>query len=322
MAHKNQPQNRRHSQLYDPSEVVDKGALQAESVLLEDTELKRAFKDVTRDGRRGVGGLYTPAGGVMDDRPKEAGSQDERMTKVAKQYKAQKKHQKSKASRLQKTEIEMEDERVRKKAAKILDNASEVEKLQFQELFNYFDADKDTSWGSIELAQRMSDVGYATSVEAASNLLYFAGVRDVDRITYEDFVNMMPKLQAFRKLLEKDFMRLFQEKDDGTGHITTKQLREVLLVLSGPDGMEEDQMADIMKKADPTREGRVNFNDMILSLFGSKPLLSYEPPKRSGDGGLLDSLMRAFGHLCGVAPAKPPPQYVGDVAPPLPDAKG
>ncbi|CAE6955306.1 CML3 [Symbiodinium sp. CCMP2456] len=319
MADKNKPSNRRHSQLYDPNEVVGKTALQAESVLLEDTELKRAFKEVTREGRRGVNGIYTPSGAI-DERPKEAGSQDERITRVAKEYKAQKKKQKNKASKLQKSEIELEDERVRKKAEKILDKASEVERLQFEELFNYFDADKDTSWGSIELAQRMSDVGYATSVEAASNLLYFAGVRDVDRITYDDFVNMMPKIQAFRKLLEKDFMRLFQDKDDGTGHITTKQLREVLLVLSGPDGMEEEQMADIMKKADPMREGRVNFNDMIVSLFGSKPLVSYEPPQRHG-GGLLDSLMRSFGHLCGVAPAKAPPRYVGDVAPPLPDAK-
>mmetsp|Transcript_47261 Transcript_47261/g.110535 ORF Transcript_47261/g.110535 Transcript_47261/m.110535 type:complete len:321 (+) Transcript_47261:72-1034(+) len=314
------PSNRRHSQLYDPSEVVDKTELQAASVLLEDDELKRAYKEVTRDGRRGVQGIYAPSGGVMDDRSKEAQSKEDKMAKVAKQYKAQKKEQKKKASKLQKSEQELEDERVRKKAAKVLDGASEVERLQFQELFDYFDADKDASWGSIELAQRMSDVGVATSVEGASNLLYFAGVRDVDRITFEDFVNMMPKLQAFRKLLEKDFMRLFQEKDDGTGHITTRQLREVLLTLSGPgpDGMDEDQVAEIMKKADPTREGYVNYNDMIMALFGSKPVLPYEQAERSS---LLDSLMRSFGFLCGMAPAKAPPRPVGDVAPPLPDAK-
>ncbi|CAE7813022.1 unnamed protein product [Symbiodinium microadriaticum] len=75
MADKNKPSNRRHSQLYDPNEVVEKTALQAESVLLEDTELKRAFKEVTREGRRGVNGIYTPSGGAIDERPKEVGDE-------------------------------------------------------------------------------------------------------------------------------------------------------------------------------------------------------------------------------------------------------
>merc|ERR1712194_561459 len=85
--------------------------------------------------------------------------------------------------------------------------------MQYRELFNFFDVDKDRTWGSIEFAQRMTDIGCDCSVESASNLLYFAGVRDVDRITYDDFVQLMPKLKAFRKLLEKDAMKMFKMKD-------------------------------------------------------------------------------------------------------------
>jgi len=162
----------------------------------------------------------------------------------------------------------------------------------------------------------MTDLGYATSVEAASNLLYFAGVRDVDRITYEDFITMMPKLQAFRKLMEKDFMCHFQRKDDGTGHISSRQLQEMLLQLAGPEALDETQMAEILKKSDPTREGRVTFENMILALFGSRPLLPYQPPTRTKS--LVDSIIQSLGQLCGSGPPKASANYVGDVAPPLP----
>lgn len=180
-----------------------------ESVLLEEAHLHQAFKEVTRGGRQNLHGIYTPKGRIPDNAEAE---ENQNLAKVADKYKAKKKQVKQKAKEAKKSETEFEDERVSKKAAKILSKASEVEKSQYQEIFNYFDADEDACWGSIELAQRMTDLGYATSVEAASNLLYFAGVRDVDRITYEDFITMMPKLQAFRKLMEKDFMCHFQRK--------------------------------------------------------------------------------------------------------------
>jgi len=289
-----------------------------ESVLLEEAHLHQAFKEVTRGGRQNLHGIYTPQGRIPDNAQEEEEHQN--LGKLAQQYKAKQKHVKQKAKDAKKSEIEYQDERVNKKAAKILSKASEVEKSQYKEIFSYFDADEDACWGSIELAQRMTDLGYATSVEAASNLLYFAGVRDVDRITYEDFITMMPKkLQAFRKLMEKDFMLHFQRKDDGTGHITTRQLKEMLLQLAGPDYIDDAQMSEILKKADPTREGRVTFDNMILALFGSRPLLAYEAPVRHKS--LVDTFFSTLGQLCGTAPSKPPPRYVGDVAPPLPDAR-
>mmetsp|Transcript_37022 Transcript_37022/g.60819 ORF Transcript_37022/g.60819 Transcript_37022/m.60819 type:complete len:300 (+) Transcript_37022:56-955(+) len=284
-----------------------------ESVLLEEAHLHQAFKEVTRGGRQNLHGIYTPKGRIPDNAEAE---ENQNLAKVADKYKAKKKQVKQKAKEAKKSETEFEDERVSKKAAKILSKASEVEKSQYQEIFNYFDADEDACWGSIELAQRMTDLGYATSVEAASNLLYFAGVRDVDRITYEDFITMMPKLQAFRKLMEKDFMCHFQRKDDGTGHISSRQLQEMLLQLAGPEALDETQMAEILKKSDPTREGRVTFENMILALFGSRPLLPYQPPTRTKS--LVDSIIQSLGQLCGSGPPKASANYVGDVAPPLP----
>ncbi|CAK9000696.1 unnamed protein product [Durusdinium trenchii] len=291
------------------------------SVLLEESHLHQAYKEVTRGGRQHLQGIYTPKGRIPENG--QEAEEQENLAKMAEQYKAKKKELKKKAKGLNKSDVEFEDERVQRKAAKILSKASEVEKSQYKEIFSYFDADEDACWGSIELAQRMTDLGYATSVEAASNLLYFAGVRDVDRITYEDFVTMMPKLQAFRKLMEKDFMLHFQEKDDGTGHITTQHFKELLLQLAGPDVIDETQMADIIKKADPTREGRVTFESMILALFGSRPLLPYQPPQRHKS--FMDLVLDTLGQLCGTSspPSKTQQQqrYVSDVAPPLPPSR-
>merc|ERR1712137_705151 len=129
-------------------------------------------------------------------------------------------------------------------------NASEHERIQYQELFNFFDVDKDRTWGSIEFAQRMTDIGCSTSVESASNLLYFAGVRDVDRITYNDFILLMPKLKAFRKILERDAMRHFAAKDvNGTGFLSLKQLREVIYSIAGPDGIDPAHVEQLVKKS-------------------------------------------------------------------------
>eukprot|EP00913_Durusdinium_trenchii_P029498 g27650.t1 len=326
------------------------------SVLLEESHLHQAYKEVTRGGRQHLQGIYTPKGRIPENG--QEAEEQENLAKMAEQYKAKKKELKKKAKGLNKSDVEFEDsccnspmvdERVQRKAAKILSKASEVEKSQYKAIFSYFDADEDFLR---KLAQRMTDLGYATSVEAASNLLYFAGVRDVDRtgvtnvskdpvrpsmhedviarhtphwrrITYEDFVTMMPKLQAFRKLMEKDFMLHFQEKDDGTGHITTQHFKELLLQLAGPDVIDETQMADIIKKADPTREGRVTFESMILALFGSRPLLPYQPPQRHKS--FMDLVLDTLGQLCGTSspPSKTQQQqrYVSDVAPPLPPSR-
>merc|ERR1711976_944167 len=122
----------------------------------------------------------------------------------------------------------------------------------------------------------MTDIGFATSVEDASNLLYFAGVRDVDRITYNDFLALMPKLKAFRRLLEKDALRAFAAKDvHGTGYLSLKQLREVVYALAGPEGIDERQVDLILKKSDRERTGRIPYDFFIRAFFGTPPVLEY-----------------------------------------------
>merc|ERR1719316_2444593 len=126
--------------------------------------------------------------------------------------------------------------------------STEREKGVYNDLFNFFDVDKDDNWGSIEFAQRMSDIGFPTNVEDAANLLYFAGCRDIDRITYNDFLAMMPKLKAYRRLVEKDAMSKFSEKDNGSGYITLKQLKDVMNELAGPEGCDKQFVESILKK--------------------------------------------------------------------------
>lgn len=170
----------------------------------------------------------------------------------------------------------------------------------YGDLFNFFDVDRDQTWGSIEFAQQMTDIGFPTGVEDAANLLYFAGVRDVDRITYNDFLLMMPKLRAYRAIIEKDAMRAFSEKDDGSGYIGLRALREVVMNLAGPDGVDKDFVESLLKKADRERTGRIPFDFFIKALFGSPPVIPYQ--RDSKKTSFKQKLFAGMGRCCGSVP--------------------
>jgi len=326
MAHRNQA--RRNSQAWGrkmDTEVTEE--VRADPVTISEKELKLAVKEYTEDGHRTIHGLWlgdkrvernvegvdqakeelekrrqklekkTGKDKALKERElrllEESQEQAQHLAHVAQSYKEVKKIHKKAAKKSKQSALDHEDDLVAKRAQKILSETAESEKLRCDELFAFYDEDGDGSWGSIEFAQRMTDIGFATNVEEAANLLYFAGVRDVDRISYDDFVAFMPKLTAYRQLIERDFMRHFRARDKGFGLISTNDLRAILTNLSGPGGMTTGQLDMIVKKADKRREGMCSFAEMIQALFGSKPLVTYEPPSRTS------SILSFLGRFCG-----------------------
>merc|ERR1719464_2453095 len=79
-------------------------------------------------------------------------------------------------------------------------------------------------------------------------------------------------------------MRAFGEQDvKGTGFLSRKQLRDVILELAGPEGMEHHQVNQLVRKADRERTGRIPFPFFVQALFGTPPLLEYKPrPRKKG----------------------------------------
>lgn len=278
------------------------------TVLLNGDDLNKAVTLATQGGKKKLDGLYLPGGQKFEHvedaaanrgvapRNEEARNK-QNLARVAKKYNEQKRSRAKRAHKDAKTQQELDDEESEKKAKVVLEKANHFERMQYEELFNFFDVDKDKTWGSIEFAQRMTDIGFTTSVEEASNLLYFAGVRDVDRITYNDFLAMMPKLKAYRRLLEKDALRVFAAKDKyGTGYLTLKQLREVIYTIAGPDGIDDKQVEQILKKSDRERTGRIPYDFFIRAFFGTPPVLDYKSRTRRSTW-----LQKFFG--CGSKPA-------------------
>lgn len=258
-----------------------------QNVLLNGDELNQAVDALTQGGKKKIDGLYLPGGQKVQQVQQPTGRKappskneeirkNQNLARMAKKYTNDERVRGRKAARAAKTVQDMEDEDAARKAHAVLEGANNFERSQFEELFDFFDVDKDRTWGSIEFAQRMTDIGFATSVEDAANLLYFAGVKDVDRITYDDFLMLMPKLRAFRRLLEKDAMRAFAAKDvHCTGHLSLKQLREVIYAIAGPDGIDEKQVDYIIKKSDRERTGRIPYEFFIRAFFGTPPVLEY-----------------------------------------------
>jgi len=315
---------------------VKKDDCKKESVLMNTEDIAAAAKKATHGGKTSFVGLYTPHGRKIESKgdddtalptqksvtaPKGLGSlsaargssngktmsaaaqlaleeakQKKSLGRISRKFDEHQEKRMRKAEKNQMTVDELDDAESQAKADKILAGMKVSDKEKYNELFDFFDVDKDRTWGSIEFAQRMTDIGCPTSVEEAANLLYFAGVRDVDRITYNDFVLMMPKLDAYRRLLEKDAMRVFAKRDKNNGFVSIKALRDVIHELAGPDGIDKHHVDDIVRKADRERTGWVTFDFFIRALLGSPAKLEYK--KGSGQGSLLQRLMRC----CGVMP--------------------
>jgi len=301
------------------------------SVLQDAEGLKQAAIKASNGGKKRIVGLYLPDGQriVVDDKKvdekakkkkeeKEAEDRKKKghsteaakkaqadvaklerkkgnLSEVGNSYNLQREYNQRRANKLGKSEEQMEDDDA-KLASKGIES-NDVDKAAYKELFNFFDVDKDKTWGSIEFAQRMTDIGFPTGVEDAANLLYFAGVRDVDRITYEDFLAMMPKLKAFRKIIEKDAMKAFSEQDKGSGYITLRQLKIVINNIAGIEGMDKEWVAAILKKSDREKTNRIPFEFFIKALFGTPPLIPYVRDMRQSS--LLDKVIYKLGRLCG-----------------------
>lgn len=267
----------------------EKGSRKVETVRASSEGLSKALQTTTKDGAVTIEGLYTPDGSKVGEGGARKGNLEDAIAEanVAKGYRQKQSRAQKRAASSKKSVSQLEDEESNKKADIILENCTDAEQWQFQELFGFFDKNKDSTWGSIEFAQRMTDIGFPTTVEAASNLLFFAGVRNVDRVTYDDFIQLMPKLKAFRQLLEKDAMRCFAAKDvHGKGYISSKATRQILMEMSGPDGMDEEQIIKIIKEADKQRIDRITFDGFVRAVFGTPPLLVYKPRRQ----GLLRTL--------------------------------
>jgi len=240
----------------------------------------------------GIDGLYFDGGkkmGLVPDSVAVVRDDDDvqqpGIAKVATAYQKDH-HRKLKQCKVQKQdEEEYDDAESKKKAEAILEKSTGHEQLQFKQLFDFFDVDKDRTWGTVEFAQRMTDIGCDTSVEASANLLYFAGVHDVDRITYEDFIQMMPKLNAFRRLVEKEALKYFAEKDvEAEGWLSPEALREVIFEIAGTESLGEHQVRHL-----------ITYDFFIRALFGTPPVLTYVPKAKRQ--GAMASLMSNFSNF-------------------------
>lgn len=310
-----------------------------ESVLQDSEGLKAAALKASHGGKKRIVGLYLPNGNRMDvkseelqavaekkEREEEKLSAQARMrsllpgarskgdkdrekdravaervnhNKVVHTYHHGRSIRKNKCDRDKVAEDYLDDEEQTRRVQGFVDSTAEHDMMQFNELFKFFDVDGDRNWGSIEFAQRMTDIGFSTNVEDAANLLYFAGVRDVDRITYNDFLAMMPKLRAYRRMIEKDAMHHFSMYDEGSGYITRQALKKVINSIVGPDGMNHHEVDALVKKSDREKTGFIPFDFFIIALFGSKPLVKYKREVRRRS--LLQQIFNGI-RCCGANP--------------------
>merc|ERR1712046_338 len=87
----------------------------------------------------------------------------------------------------------------------------------------------------------------------------------------------MPKLKAYRKLLERDAMEAFAVSDENkNGTLGRDEIRNALMIIAGAE-VDEEWMEQIIDAADTQHTGEITYDDCMKALFGTKPIVPYVP---------------------------------------------
>ena len=136
---------------------------------------------------------------------------------------------------------------------------TEDEIEEIKEAFDLFDTDGSGTIDPKELRAAMQSLGFE-----AKNQTIFQMISDLDKnksgsIDFEEFLDMMTARMSDKDTQEdiKKVFRLFD--DDGSGHITLRNLRRVAKELG--ETMTDEELQEMIDRADSNGDGQVTMED-------------------------------------------------------------
>jgi Ca2+-binding EF-hand superfamily protein len=130
---------------------------------------------------------------------------------------------------------------------------------EIKEAFDLFDSDGSGTVQPRELKNAMVSLGFE-----AKNATLFHTICELDKdgsgeIEFDEFLNMMSSQMSDHASREEIRNIFFMFDYDKTGHINIKNLRKIARDLG--ETCEEDELLDLIRKADSDGDGQVSFED-------------------------------------------------------------
>jgi centrin-3 len=138
---------------------------------------------------------------------------------------------------------------------------TEEQKQEIKEAFDLFDTDKSGSIDYHELKVAMRALGFDVRKTEVLKLMKDYDRNDTGQIEYADFVDIMTQKMADRDPEEeiKKAFSLFD--DDGTGHISLKNLRRVARELG--EVLSDDELQAMIDEFDKNQDGVIDETEFM-----------------------------------------------------------
>ena len=135
----------------------------------------------------------------------------------------------------------------------------------FLEAFSHFDKDGDGSISTKELRNVMRNIGEKPTRAGLDALMTEFDTDQDGRISFSEFLVMIANIMGEQES-EKEVREAFQLLDaDGNGFLTSAEVHEVIssLEFRGKAKPSEEEVDDIIRKADTDGDGRINYEEFV-----------------------------------------------------------
>ncbi|XP_061173984.1 calmodulin-like [Saccostrea echinata] len=148
-----------------------------------------------------------------------------------------------------------------------MDKISKIENLtedkieEYREAFKLFDKDGNGSITTGELITILKNLGQNPTDAEIHEIVTEVDADGNGDIDFPEFLLLMSKREKDEET-EDDLLEAFRVFDrDGDGHISTTELRMVMLNLG--EKMSEEEVENMMKEADEDGDGQVNYQEFV-----------------------------------------------------------
>ncbi|XP_022333553.1 neo-calmodulin-like [Crassostrea virginica] len=142
-----------------------------------------------------------------------------------------------------------------------IENLTEDQIEEYREAFKLFDKDGNGSITVEELVAILKNLGQNPTDAEISDIVSEVDADGNGNIDFPEFLLMMSKREKDVET-DDDLLEAFRVFDrDGDGHISTTELRMVMLNIG--EKMSEEEVENMIKEADEDGDGQVNYDEFV-----------------------------------------------------------
>ncbi|GBG86733.1 hypothetical protein CBR_g41798 [Chara braunii] len=144
---------------------------------------------------------------------------------------------------------------------------TEAQCVEFREAFCFFDRDRDGQIQTKEIGAVMRALGLNPTEADLSDIVDSAAANGKDSVDVNEFLSLMGKNMKEESEDElKEAFKVFDKDQDGV--ISAGELRHVMSSLG--ERLGDDEIDEMLKEADPTSCGDVNYDQFVKVMMARR----------------------------------------------------